>query len=156
LRFQSTERRAWLAELDDTAARTQGDLCQRHASALVLPRGWELHDERPFAAAGSAAPPREPTPIEPAAGAATVTVIEPAEVVEEVDVAEATEPVASRPDEPAAESDSEPATANGNRAGPVIGAQDDDAVEEALDSILDARTPLLQRAFRNSRPPQSA
>jgi uncharacterized protein DUF3499 len=153
LRFQSTERRAWLAELDDTAARTQGDLCQRHAAALVLPRGWELHDERPFAAAGGAAPPREPTPIEPAAGAATVTVIDPAEVVEEVDVAEVNEPVADPPDEPAAESDPEPAAnGNGNGAGPVIGAQDDDAVEEALDSILDARTPLLQRAFRNSRP----
>jgi hypothetical protein len=112
LRFQSTERRAWLAELDDSAARTQGDLCQRHAAALVLPRGWELHDERPFAATT----PREPT------------------------VADETEP------QPAA---------NGNGAGPVLGA-DDDAVEEALDSILDARTPLLQRAFRNARPPQSA
>src|SRR5579864_3848699 len=46
LRFQPTEREAWLAELDESAARTQGDLCQRHAAALVLPRGWELHDER--------------------------------------------------------------------------------------------------------------
>ena len=46
LRFQSTQRQAWLVELDVNAARTQGDLCQRHAAALVLPRGWELHDER--------------------------------------------------------------------------------------------------------------
>src|SRR5258708_26788976 len=46
LRFEPTERLAWLAELDESAARTQGDLCQRHAAALVLPRGWELHDER--------------------------------------------------------------------------------------------------------------
>src|SRR5579864_7124990 len=46
LRFQPTERQAWLAELDESAARTQGDLCRRHAAALVLPRGWELHDER--------------------------------------------------------------------------------------------------------------
>ena len=46
LRFQSTQRQAWLVELDVNASRTQGDLCQRHAAALVLPRGWELHDER--------------------------------------------------------------------------------------------------------------
>ena len=169
LRFQSTERRAWLAELDDSAARTQGDLCQRHASTLVLPRGWELHDERPFPAAGTAAPPREPTPIEPAENeVATVAVMEPVEPVEVTEVVavevgelgEVPDPVdAEESDEPPdPEPEAEPAVANAdtNGAGPVIGAQDDDAVEEALDSILDARTPLLQRAFRNARPPQSA
>src|SRR6266699_5897636 len=46
LRFEPTERLAWIAELDESAARTQGDLCHRHAAALVLPRGWELHDDR--------------------------------------------------------------------------------------------------------------
>jgi hypothetical protein len=114
LRFQPTERRAWLAELDESAVRTQGDLCQRHAAALVLPRGWELYDERPLVAAGGAAPPREPTPIE------------------------SVEPDAA-------------AAGNTEGAGPVLGAEDE-AVEEALDSILDARTPLLRRAFRNARP----
>jgi hypothetical protein len=142
LRFQSTERRAWLAELDDSAVRTQGDLCQRHAAALVLPRGWELHDERPFAAAGTAAPPRDATPIEPSVRE-VVAVVEPV--------------VADAPEEPAEpEPGPDPAFAdagaNANGAGPVLGAPDDDAVEEALDSILDARTPLLQRAFRNARP----
>jgi hypothetical protein len=138
LRFQSTERRAWLAELDDSAARTQGDLCQRHAAALVLPRGWELHDERPYAAAGTAAPPREPTPF---------GMREAVEVSVVADVAG---------DEPTGTDDAEAQpVANGNGAGPVLGA-DDDAVEEALDSILDARTPLLQRAFRNARPPHTA
>jgi hypothetical protein len=170
LRFQSTERRAWLAELDDTAARTQGDLCQRHASSLVLPRGWELHDERPFAAAGTAAPPREPTPVDPVeievpAVDAEVTmpdVVDDRETSEVVEVSASVvvEEIAGEEieagEEPAAieEPEPEPAVANdeGNGAGPVIGAQDDDAVEEALDSILDARTPLLQRAFRNARP----
>src|SRR4051812_9010153 len=85
LRFQSTQRQAWLVELDDSAARTQGDLCQRHAAALVLPRGWELHDERPFAAAGTAAPPREPTPVE---ARTAVDVVEPAAVVEAFAVVE--------------------------------------------------------------------
>jgi hypothetical protein len=46
LRFQPTQREAWLVELDDTSPRTEGDLCARHAAALVLPRGWQLHDER--------------------------------------------------------------------------------------------------------------
>src|ERR1700704_3461481 len=46
LRFQSTQRQAWLVELDENASRTQGDLCPRHAAALVLPRGWVLYDER--------------------------------------------------------------------------------------------------------------
>ncbi len=46
LRFQPTRREAWLVDLDDNAARTEGDLCARHAASLVLPRGWQLHDER--------------------------------------------------------------------------------------------------------------
>jgi hypothetical protein len=46
LRFQPTQREAWLVDLDTTGARTEGDLCARHAAGLVLPRGWELHDER--------------------------------------------------------------------------------------------------------------
>jgi len=51
LRFLPTRREAWLVDLDDDAARTEGDLCARHAGALVLPRGWELHDERTRATA---------------------------------------------------------------------------------------------------------
>jgi len=132
LRFQPTERRAWLAELDDSAARTQGDLCQRHAAALVLPRGWELHDERPLVAADGAAPPREATPIKAVEIEAAVATID----VEPTD----------------AEPETKTAAADANGAGPVLGG-DDEAVEEELDTILDARTPLLQRAFRNARPP---
>ena len=135
LRFQPTERRAWLAELDDSAARTQGDLCQRHAAALVLPRGWELHDERPLVAAGGAAP-RGATPIE---------AVEVEAVVETID-AEPTDVEAT-----GGEPEPEATAADANGAGPVLGG-DDEAVEEALDTILDARTPLLRRAFRNARP----
>ncbi len=40
---------------------------------------------------------------------------------------------------------------NGTAGAGRCWASDDEAVEEALDSILDARTPLLQRAFRNAR-----
>jgi hypothetical protein len=91
LRFQSTLREAWLVAIDRTGPRTEGDLCTRHAQALVLPRGWLLHDERPQIHLVSAERPEpEPEPVEPT--------------------------------------------------------KDDD-----LDQLLDARTPLLQRAFSNVR-----
>jgi hypothetical protein len=45
LRFQPTQREAWLVDLDDDAVRTEGDLCARHAAGLVLPRGWQLHND---------------------------------------------------------------------------------------------------------------
>jgi hypothetical protein len=170
LRFEPTERLAWLAELDESAARTQGDLCQRHAAALVLPRGWELHDERiaaPQVASDDAQPvearPVDARPVETAAeigaDARMPVAVEmeepiepPDELVEAVEAVEAVEPPA----------EVEPASAvvsngNGTRAVPAqFGATDDEAVDEAvtdeLDTILDARTPLLQRAFRNARP----
>jgi hypothetical protein len=85
-----------------------------------------------------------------------VEVVEPIEGAEEL--VEAVEPSAEV--EPPAEVEPEPAVAsngNGTRAVPAqFGTTDDDAVDEAvtdeLDTILDARTPLLQRAFRNARP----
>jgi hypothetical protein len=69
-------------------------LCARHAGALVLPRGWRLHDERGQLRA--------------------VERIEPVESVEE------------------------PA--------PPAQHQDDNLAE-----LLDARTPLLRRAFESAR-----
>src|SRR6266487_4223829 len=47
LRFEPTERLAWLAELDESAARTQGDLCQRHAAPRVASDDAQLIDARP-------------------------------------------------------------------------------------------------------------
>jgi hypothetical protein len=180
LRFEPTERLAWLAELDESAARTQGDLCQRHAAALVLPRGWELHDERriayrdaqpvdarPVEVQAADAPVADAAPAETAAESGAdplvpvaVEMEEPIERVDElVEVVEAVEAVESD-GEPPAEIEPEPAVAsngNGTRAVPAqFGTTDDDAVDETvsdeLDTILDARTPLLQRAFRNARP----
>jgi hypothetical protein len=90
LRFQPTQRAAWLIDLDATAGHSERDLCARHATALVLPTGWQLFDGR-RASAGDA----------------------------EAEEAEAEQPQ-------------------------VAG--------EALIDVLDARTPLLQRAFRNVRP----
>jgi hypothetical protein len=182
LRFEPTERLAWLAELDESAARTQGDLCQRHAAALVLPRGWELHDERiavPPVASDDAqpvdarlveveeaeAPVADAAPAEIGADARVPVAVEVAEPIEGAEeLIEAVEPPAEveavEAVEPPGEVEPEPAVAangNGTRAVPAqFGATDDEAVDEAvtdeLDTILDARTPLLQRAFRNARP----
>jgi hypothetical protein len=82
LRFPSTQREAWLRDIDPDASRSQGDLCSRHADAVRLPRGWQLHDERNTV--------REPATAQPVA---------------------------------------------------------------QLAQILDARTPLLRRAFANVMPP---
>jgi hypothetical protein len=151
LRFEPTERLAWLAELDESAARTQGDLCQRHAAALVLPRGWELHDERLVAPRTRA---EAPTRVEPADE-------EPA--AKEI-VKSRAEDEAEPELEPRAEVEPETASGangNGTRSVPAqFGAADDQRVDEAvtdeLETILDARTPLLQRAFRNARPQDSS
>jgi len=46
LRFLPIQREASLLDIDVTSARTEGDLCERHATALTLPRGFHLNDER--------------------------------------------------------------------------------------------------------------
>jgi hypothetical protein len=46
LRFSPIQREASLIDIDLMSARTEGDLCDRHATALTLPRGFHLNDER--------------------------------------------------------------------------------------------------------------
>ena len=172
LRFQPTLRQAWLVDLDETAARTQGDLCARHATALVLPRGWELHDERtergPERAPGPAAAPE----TEPAvrrirrSRRATGTASEPAPAPSQLP---GFEPVAPSNGHRAPEAPIEHADERGDehadtasdqltmpRAVPAqFGANDADDIDlddGELSEILDAQTPLLRRAFRNAKP----
>ena len=159
LRFQPTERQAWLVELDEHSARTQGDLCNRHAETLVLPRGWELHDERV-----DAPDVNGDTPVAKntnGKGVRRVRVRRKAAAVGSADAeslpgfeptAEAQAPADEVPvgevpvDEVPVDEDASPKSAV-----PFM-PNDDGEVEEALGAILDARTPLLQRAFRNSKP----
>ena len=101
LRFQSTRREAWLVEVDHDAARTEGDLCAKHARTLVLPRGWRLHDDR-----------------------------RPMHGVEPIDAPE----IEVEADEVSEVSDG-----------------DDPTPAEHLATLLDARTPLLQRAFESAK-----
>jgi hypothetical protein len=44
--FDATQRIVWLNDLSDGNARA-GDLCTRHADALVPPQGWSREDDRP-------------------------------------------------------------------------------------------------------------
>jgi hypothetical protein len=173
LRFQSTQRRAWLVELDDNAARTQGDLCQRHAAALVLPRGWDLQDERASAVADTATPlngARLPATNgngssgngtrrvrvkrnDGATGPRTAAGRLPGIDSPAAASSDHSEPAARETEAAVEVSAGEDATDNDARSQLVpIGADDGDDVEDALETILDARTPLLQRAFRNARP----
>ena len=61
LRFQPTRREAWLVALDET--RTEGDLCARHAGGLVLPRGWQLHNDLMADQATADRDPSAPAPL---------------------------------------------------------------------------------------------
>ena len=127
----------WLAPGDpDGDPLRAGALCLRHGDAMVVPRGWTLDDRR------------EPTPrlfrprtVDPApaprrrrATAAT----DPGEQLVLETVAEVAGPSAS---------DDPDATA----AIPWLptGSIDDD-----LDGVLDARSPLLARAFRGTDRPR--
>jgi hypothetical protein len=131
-----------LVELDENAARTQGDLCPRHAAALVLPRGWVLHDER------------APVGWSPVANGTTAEKVETSVEVGEPVVEAVTEPEP----EPELVSEPEVIAEHAPRGVPAQfgpNDEDDSNVEEALGEILDARTPLLQRAFRNAKPKDS-
>lgn len=138
LRFMPTEREAWLVDLEEGAPRTEGDLCARHASALVLPRGWKLHDERPRPA--DEIPKVKVEIVEVPKPEVAPVKVAPVEVAP-VEVA----PVeVARVEEPADEVERP-------RVPPQIGPVDASGDDELAD-VLDARTPLLRRAFRNALP----
>jgi len=94
-----------LVEVDYDAARTEGDLCAKHAATVVLPRGWRVHDER-----------------------RPIRLVEP---IETPDVREADIDVVVEDDEAVVDEAPTPA--------------------EDLATLLDARTPLLQRAFESAK-----
>ncbi|MGO9876747.1 MAG: DUF3499 family protein [Acidimicrobiia bacterium] len=157
LRFQPTQRQAWLVELDEHAARTQGDLCNRHAAALVLPRGWELHDERAVRGRTAGA-----TGNADRATAATNGNADRAGRTRARPTTATADPMHdSRPqldldrrvDVPADVDDAVGTDDLSDHApGAPFGSRDDDEVEAALGAVLDAQTPLLRRAFRNAKP----
>lgn len=169
LRFQPIQREAWLVDLDDDAVRTEGDLCARHAAGLVLPRGWQLHNDMAAQRTETSkpAPPARPkrsasierarrrrsatSAVELPGLSAVTDPVPDAPVVEAVEAVEAPpepEPevvVALAPEVVAPEAEivvaPEPA--------PLVAPATPEVTEE-LAETLDAQTPLLKRAFRNA------
>jgi Protein of unknown function (DUF3499) len=68
LGFDASRSLAWLAPLDDEGNRHGSDLCQRHADAMVVPKGWWLDDQR-------LASPQLFTPPTPIAHSTTAEVV---------------------------------------------------------------------------------
>jgi uncharacterized protein DUF3499 len=129
LRFQPAQRSAWLVDVDATATNSERDLCTRHATALILPTGWQLFD-------GRRAPAGDGEILEPPG------VGRPALRARRGDLApvpvEELDPQATADEEDEGEAGTEP--------------EQTQVAGEALIDVLDARTPLLQRAFRNVWP----
>ncbi len=128
LRFQPTRREALLVDLEDSRGRTEGDVCTRHAASLVLPRGWSLYDQRRADATLTPLQPRARTAARPE------LVIVP-------------EPVAQRSSDTVAQPEAESVDA-GSAPQPAA----EPTPVETLGELLDARTPLLRRAFQNVMP----
>ncbi len=152
LRFQPTQREAWLVDLDDESARTEGDLCARHAAGLVLPRGWQLHNGLSSSRTDASRP--LPPPRRPRSAPATRTArrrrVQP-DAIELPGLSPVAEPEPAPPEPPP---DVETALAVETRAdlAPLI-APPTPKETEALSETLDAQTPLLRRAFSNILPP---
>ena len=148
LRFQPTQREAWLVDLDESSVRTEGDLCARHAAALTLPRGWQLHDERTHSVED--APPAPPRPRKARVKRKLKIVREPApEPHPELFAAPEPEPEP----EPAAEPEAEAAIEPEPELEPVA---EPEVIGEKLAEVLDAHSPLLKRAFQNLNPPSDS
>ncbi len=150
LRFQPTQREAWLVDLEDDGARTEGDLCARHAAGLVLPRGWQLHNSLTSARTETSEPARRriarpgARPSPPAATRRRSR-IQPDRVPALTGARVAVERgAAARPKLRVAPAEPAPLVA------PATPEE-----SEALAETLDAQTPLLRRAFSNVFLPES-
>jgi hypothetical protein len=116
----------WLDPLDLDRGPGAGVLCARHADALTPPRGWHLRDRRPRA-------PRlwDDRPPTVVSDARSTTNRDPAAAVARAGPP-ATDPLPFGDGRPG-----KPAVSN-------------------IDGLLDARTPLLKRAFAAARPGELA
>jgi len=137
LRFQPTQREAWLVDLEDDGARTEGDLCARHAAGLVLPRGWQLHNRLTSARSETSEPTR---PAARPRGAAVTRAARRRRAPTTATTLPGLSPIEETP--PAAKLMVAPEPA------PLVAPATPEE-SEALAETLDAQTPLLRRAFSN-------
>jgi len=147
LTYDRVAQTAYLFAVDDPTTRSPGDLCERHLRRLVLPRSWCLDDRRETAAESGTVRTRTPkSPSKPAGangrrkwaevGPSLFDKPEGADTTE-VAVVAAVTPIAvvEREERPTS---TEPAWM------PHFGP------DSELDDVVDARTPLLRRAFGGS------
>jgi Protein of unknown function (DUF3499) len=136
---------AYLYSVDDPSTRTPGDLCARHLARFVLPRHWQLDDRRdesgevePDAAPVPATKRRERLRAVPNPDAGTSSRRKWTEVVPSLFDAPVNETVANTATDIEADEPTGPVWMP--RFGP----------DSELDGVLDAKTPLLKRAFGGS------
>lgn len=137
----------WLGPLD--AAKRVGDLCNRHARAMVPPHGWSLDDRRseePVPSRDTAPPLATGTHKAPAKPSGKRRVNGPAKERHDVPL----------PFDEVGESGTQPAGAGDAHAGdrevppqPVVAWTPRFDPDDDLGGLLDAKSPLLSRAFRN-------
>jgi hypothetical protein len=128
-RFDAQRQIVVLDRLSDASTSASGVLCARHASAMVLPKGWWLDDRR--VARPSLFNGRLPPESEPVAVAPKVRRPRRARTVAEA-------PPETLPLEPDVELVA---------AGPEPQWTPDFDVQDDLDGLLKAESPLLSRAF---------
>jgi len=133
----------WLEPLDRWVDHYAGVLCRRHADAMVVPRGWFLDDRREPAPRLFRTPSDTTGPMARPRRRRAATSTEP--TVEQLELgSELPPPVA-----PAVEQ-------------PAVGAVESDGgvwrpdfdVDDDLDGLLEADSPLLARAFRGTDRPK--
>ena len=143
LTYDRVTQTAYLYTVDDPDSRSPGDLCERHLSRFVVPRSWQLVDRRVSAPAREAPAARRAVPSPRPARRAKPRTTAPhvpvtrkwAEVGPSLFDAPASDAVAPLP----ADTEPEGDPAWMPRFGP----------DSELDGVLDAKTPLLRRAFGN-------
>lgn len=149
----------WLGPLD--AAKRVGDLCDRHARAMVPPHGWSLDDRRaetPVPSHDPAAPPPPGAPVTAAPTPSGARRAKGSRVKER--------PAKGRHDVPLPFDATDGIEENGpKQAGAADPPAEDVEVaperaaawtprfdpDDDLGGLLDAKSPLLSRAFRNDR-----
>jgi hypothetical protein len=145
--FDPRRQLAWLATLEPLAGGAPGGvLCQRHADAMVMPRGWWLDDRRrPVPQLFVPPPPSDPTPTggvaRPSRRRRTGTA--PPQLLD-IDGPPAGAPA---PEPRPAETADPPADSSGASAWSPVNLPRGD-----LDGLLDVRSPLLARAFGRVSP----
>jgi len=138
-RFDPQRQIVMLDGLTDGSTPASGVLCARHAAAMVLPKGWWLDDRRvsrPSLFSGRT--PEAANDTAPAPAAKTRRPRRPRTVAEDPPPLPL-EPTVEPPAEPVAEPEAEPEAV-------ALWSPDFD-VQDDLDGLLKAESPLLSRAF---------